>query len=176
MANIVEKKKDPATGTGLSSTKPKIAVVFTPDAVAKFNWLNPTNFFYPILLVLSLYSVCVLLILSFCFWNNVTIFPYEKLLLHLRVASLTGNYGHKHGTDKSKSLHWQWGNPVIKILTLKHTNHMVLWFGPEERWILAKKKAIINFFQERLLCQQSLIFFEVTEVACLPVSRKPWRT
>ena len=176
MANIVEKKKDPATGTGLSSTKPKIAVVFTPDAVAKFNWLNPTNFFYPILLVLSLYSVCVLLILSFCFWNNVTIFPYEKLLLHLRVASLTGNYGHKHGTDKSKSLHWQWGNPVIKILTLKHTNHMVLWFGPEERSILAKKKAIINFFQERLLCQQSLIFFEVTEVACLPVSRKPWRT
>ena len=37
MANRVKKKKNPATGTGLSSTKPKIAVVFTPDVVAKFN-------------------------------------------------------------------------------------------------------------------------------------------
>ena len=37
MANRDEKKKNPATGTGLSSTKPKIAVVSTPDAVAKFN-------------------------------------------------------------------------------------------------------------------------------------------
>jgi len=37
MANRVEKKKHPATGTGLSNTKPKIAVVFTPDVVAKFN-------------------------------------------------------------------------------------------------------------------------------------------
>ena len=45
MANRVEKKKNPATGTGLSGTKPKIAVVFTPDVVAKFNWLNPTIFF-----------------------------------------------------------------------------------------------------------------------------------
>ena len=165
MANRVQKKKYRATGISLSDTKPKIVVVFAPDAVAKFNWLNPT-IFYPILLLLSLYSVCVLLLLSLCFWNNMTIFPYEKLLLHLRVASLIGNYGHKHGTHKSKSLHWQWGNPVVKILTLKHTNHMVLWFGPEERWLLVKKKATINFFQEKVCCQQSLIFFEVTEVAC----------
>ena len=32
-----------------------------------------------------------------------TTFPYEKLLLHLRVASLIGNYGQKHGTHKRKS-------------------------------------------------------------------------
>ena len=43
---------------------------------------------------------------------------------------------------------------------------MVLWFGLEERWILVKKKAIINFFQEKVHCQQSLIFLQDTGVAC----------
>ena len=37
MASRVEEKKDPATGNGLSNRKSKIALVFAPGAVAKFN-------------------------------------------------------------------------------------------------------------------------------------------
>ena len=44
MVSRVEKKKDPATGNGLSNRKPKIALIFAPGAVAKFSWLNQINF------------------------------------------------------------------------------------------------------------------------------------
>ena len=90
MANRVEKKKDPATGTGLSGTKPKIAVVSTPDAVAKFNWLNPTNFFLSISIsfIIIYYIQCVCcLFLVFAFGINDHIFLWKIVIASARGVS-----------------------------------------------------------------------------------------